>query len=149
MFPWVMDIFKFFYLYSRPYIHYIFLLYFPSPTFIQGPMLIVFVKFSRPYIYSLPTYILDSRVTCGRCVKQPEEIPDIFYGWPLSKFHNIRCMFQRTSLLYEYRGSLPYADFGTWIKPRYAKFALSSGTVGGLLLMRKSPTCAYISQKPR
>ena len=48
-----MDIFKFsIYLYSRHYIHCIFLPHFPSPIFIQGPMLIVFVKFSRPYIYS-------------------------------------------------------------------------------------------------
>ena len=25
---------------------------------------------------------------------------------------------------HQYRESLPYADFGTWKKPRYAKFAL-------------------------
>ena len=31
-------------------------------------------------------------------------------------------------------------------KPCYAKFALSSGTVGGPLLTLKSPTCAYKSQ---
>ena len=28
------------------------------------------------------------------------------------------------SEIYKYRGSPPYADFGTWKKPRYAKFAL-------------------------
>ena len=49
-----------------------------------------------------------------------------------------RSVFKITFL--NYRGSLPYADFGTWKKPRCANFTL----VG---LMRKSPTCAYISQK--
>ena len=71
----------------------------------------IFATFSKPYVclfkalcllflsnfpglkfIPCPTYIPNSRVTC---VKQPEEISDIFYGWPLSKFHfalhNIRC----------------------------------------------------------
>ena len=32
----------------------IFLLNFPGPMFIQGPLFIIFAKFSRPYVYFLP-----------------------------------------------------------------------------------------------
>ena len=40
--------FQFFYVYSNPYLHY-FCTHFASPTFIQGPMFILFLKFSRPW----------------------------------------------------------------------------------------------------
>ena len=46
---------------------------------------------------------------------------------------------------FRYRGSLPYADFGTW-KNVLQEIGVS-GTVGGPLLMQKSATFAYISQK--
>ena len=35
---------------------------FVCPMYIQGPMFILFGKFSRPYVYFLPTSILESRV---------------------------------------------------------------------------------------
>jgi hypothetical protein len=47
----------------------------------------------------------------------------------------------------EYRGSPPYADFGTWKKTVLHEIGVS-GTVVGPLLTQKSPTCTYISQKP-
>ena len=51
----------------------------------------------------------------------------------------------KKSNLSAYRGSPPYTDFGTE-KTTLHKIHIS-GTVGGPLLPRKSPTCAYISQK--
>ena len=68
-------------------------------TYIQGTTFIAYFCriFQAPYLFKVlcllflsnfpdPTFIPDSRVTCGRCIKQPEEIPNILYGWPVSKF---------------------------------------------------------------
>ena len=49
---------------------------------------------------------------------------------------------------FRYRGSLPYADFGTGKKIALHEIRVS-GTVVDPLLKLKSPTCAYISQKLR
>ena len=50
-----------------------------------------------------------------------------------------------------HRGSLLYWDFWTWKKNTLLKICFSgtvrAGTVGGPLLIRKSPTWVYISQK--
>ena len=105
--------------------------------------LLIFSNFQGPKFIPCPTYIPDSRETC---VKQPDEISDIFYEWPLSKFHLALHNIQRSNSLYKYWGSPPYVDFWAWKKNILGKICIS-GTLGVPLLTQKSPNCTYISKK--
>ena len=66
-------------------------------------------------------------------------------SWIPSKRATLNCsliQFEQT-----YRGSPPIRGFWDLKKPELHEIRVS-GTVGGPLLTRKSPTCTYISQKP-
>ena len=152
MFHGLPDIFKFsIYTHGISFITY-FCRIFHALRLFMALCLLFFSNFQGPKFIPCTTYIPDSRETCD---KQPDEISDIFYEWPLSKFHVamctifnvlIRCMFQRPSLLYKYCWSPRYMDFWTWKKNILGKICIS-GTLGVPLLMQRSPNCRYISKK--
>ena len=62
-----------------------------------------------------------------------------------AKIENVPFVSIKQTVGDEYRGSLPYAHFGTWKKPCYMKFVLVDCTVSPT--NTNSPTYTYTSQK--